>query len=137
MLDWGPWGGQRSWTLGRGQSQIGRAGRRPNWWRRPLRAIHTVLREPDAAEYDLEGVLAWLRRWRANVYAVNGGDRELFEAPPDWFGCDAEGAPKMTTGLYAACPNSPFRNEGFAYAVVHEVLARCRPDGIWENAASF
>ena len=44
-----------------------------NWWRRPLRAVHTVLREPDAADYDLAGVLEWLRRWRANVYAVNGG----------------------------------------------------------------
>ena len=157
----------------------------PNWWRRPLRAVHTVLREPDAAGFDLDGVLDWLRRWRANVYAVNGGGlsafyqtrvllqrqnpylggrdlfkevvdachregikvvarmdfrgghRAQFEAHPDWFGADAAGAPKLTSGLYAACPNSPFRNEGYAFVVVREVFERCDPDGIWENAASF
>jgi hypothetical protein len=147
--------------------------------------VHTVLREPDAAEYDLPGVLDWLRRWRANVYTVNGGGlcafyqtqiplhrknrylngrdllreiveacheagikvvarmdfrgghREAFEAHPDWFSYDAEGRPRMTASLYAACPNSPFRNDGYAFAVVHEVLERCGADGIWENAASF
>ncbi|MBI3973169.1 MAG: beta-galactosidase trimerization domain-containing protein [Chloroflexi bacterium] len=156
-----------------------------NWWRRPLRAVHTVLREPDAAGYDLEGVLHWLREWRANVYAVNGGGlcafyqtevpfhrknrfldgrdlfkeivdacheagikvvarmdfrgghREVFEAHPDWFARDAEGGPKMNVSLFAACPNSPFRNEGYAFPVVHEVFEHCRPDGIWENAAAF
>src|SRR5215216_4970702 len=49
-----------------------------SWWRRPLRAVHTVRREPDAADYDLDGVLRWLRRWRANVYVVNGGGLSAF-----------------------------------------------------------
>src|SRR6266542_5215602 len=157
----------------------------PNWWRRPLRAVHTVLREPDARDYDLPGVLDWLRRWRANVYAVNGGGlcafyqtevpfhrrnrflngrdlfkeivdachdagikvvarmdfrgghRECFEAHPDWFARDAEGAPRMTGPLHAACPNSPYRNDAYAFRVVDEVLGRCDADGIWENAAAF
>ncbi len=156
-----------------------------SWWRRPLRAVHTVLREPDAADFDLLAVMNWLRRRRANVYAVNGGGlcafyrsevpfhrpnrflngrdlfpeivsacheagikvvarmdfrgghREAFEAHPDWFARDAAGEPKMTTVLYAACPNSPYRNDGYAFPLVHEVLGRCGADGIWENAASF
>ena len=156
-----------------------------NWWRRPLRAIHTVLREPDAADYDLDGVLDWLERWRTNVYAVNGGGlcafyqteipfhrknrfldgrdlfkeivdachgigvrvvarmdfrgmhRDLYEAHPDWAAHDADGKPKTREVLYAACPNSPFRNEGFAIPLIDEVLGRCGADGIWENAAAF
>ncbi|MDQ3702628.1 MAG: beta-galactosidase trimerization domain-containing protein [Chloroflexota bacterium] len=156
-----------------------------NWWHRPLRAVHTVLREPDAADFDLPAVLDWLRHRRANVYAVNGGGlcafyrsdvpfhrpnrylngrdlfpeivaacheagikvvarmdfrgghREVFEAHPDWFARDAAGEPKMTTTLYAACPNSPYRNDDYAFPLVHEVLGRCGADGIWENAASF
>lgn len=152
--------------------------------------MHTVLREPDAADYDLDGVMQWLRRWRANVYAVNGGGlsafyqtglpfqyknphlhgrdlfreivaschsegikviarmdfrgarRPLFEAHPDWFSYDATGTPKTTGSaatavLYTACPNSPFRNEGYAFPVVHEIFEHCQPDGIWENAAAF
>lgn len=166
-------------------SDAGETYQEQHWWRRPLRAVHTVLREPDAADYDLEGVLEWLRRWQANVYAVNGGGlcafyqtavpfhrlnrylsgrdlfpeiveachrvgikvvarmdfrgghRDHFEAHPDWFSYDAAGTPRMTSGLYAACPNSPFRNEGYAFAVVREVLERCGADGIWENAAAF
>ncbi|HEX2077818.1 MAG TPA: alpha-amylase family protein [Longimicrobium sp.] len=156
-----------------------------NWWRRPLRAIHTVLREPDAADYDLEGVLAWLKRWRANVYAVNGGGLcafyqteiplhrknrflngrdlfkeivdachaegikviarcdfrgmhpDMFEAHPDWAAYDADGRPKRREVLFGTCPNSPFRNDGFAIPLIDEVLGRCGADGIWENAASF
>jgi hypothetical protein len=155
------------------------------WWRRPLRAVHTVLRERDGADFDLPGVLDWLRRRRANVYAVNGGGllafyrsdvpfhhpnpalggrdllkeivdachaagirvvarmdfrgarRDLFEAHPDWFSRDQHGAPRQTAGLYAACPNSPFRNAAYAFRLVDEVLGRCGADGIWENAASF
>ena len=169
----------------RGQTAPGAAVNGPNWWYRPLRAVHTVLREPDAADYDLEGVLDWLKRWRANVYAVNGGGlcafyqtevplhrknrflngrdlfkeivdachgigvkvvarmdfrgmhRDLYEAHPDWPAYDADGKPKTREVLYAACPNSPFRNEGFAIPLIDEVLGRCGADGIWENAAAF
>ena len=32
----------------------------------------------DAVVFDLDGVLEWLRRWRANVYAVNGGGLSAF-----------------------------------------------------------
>ena len=134
--------------------------------------MHTVLREPDAADFDLPGVLAWLRRWRANVYAVNGGGlcafyrtavplqrqnrflagrdllaeiveachgagikvvarmdfrglhREQYEAHPDWAAYDADGRPKAREVLYGTCPNSPFRNEGYAIPVIDEVLGR-------------
>ncbi|HET7767618.1 MAG TPA: alpha-amylase family protein [Chloroflexota bacterium] len=156
-----------------------------NWWRRPLRAVHTVLREPDAAGFDLPGLLAWLRDWRANVYAVNGGGlcafyqtevplhrknrfldgrdlfkeivdachdtgikvvarmdfrglhREAFETHPDWAAHDVEGRPRTREVLYAACPNSPYRNEGYAIPLIDEVLGRCGADGIWENATAF
>jgi hypothetical protein len=156
-----------------------------SWWRRPLRAVHTVLREPDAADFDLEGVLAWLQRWHANVYAVNGGGlcafyqtevplhrknrfldgrdlfkeivdachakgikvvarmdfrgmhREMYEAHPDWAAYDAGGAPRTREVLFGACPNSPFRNDGYAIPLIDEVLGRCGADGIWENAAAF
>jgi hypothetical protein len=144
-----------------------------------------VLREPDAADYDLDGVLNWLKRWRANVYAVNGGGlcalyqtevplhrknrflngrdlfkeivdachgagvkvvarmdfrgmhREMYEVHPDWAAYDADGQPKSREVLYGTCPNSPFRNQGFAIPLIDEVLGRCDADGIWENAASF
>ncbi|HEV2122927.1 MAG TPA: alpha-amylase family protein, partial [Chloroflexota bacterium] len=66
-----------------------------------------------------------------------GAHRELFEAHPDWFSYDADGHPKQTTVLYTACPNSPYRNEGYAIPLIDEVLGRCGADGIWENAASF
>ncbi|HEV2125910.1 MAG TPA: beta-galactosidase trimerization domain-containing protein, partial [Chloroflexota bacterium] len=39
--------------------------------------------------------------------------------------------------LYTACPNSPFRNEGYAFPLVQEIFEHCQPDGIWENAAAF
>lgn len=65
------------------------------------------------------------------------GHRDMFEAHPDWFSYDRDGQPLMMNDLHAATPVSPFRNEGYGFAVVREILERYRVDGIWENAPSF
>jgi hypothetical protein len=66
-----------------------------------------------------------------------GGHREMFQAHPDWFSYDRDGEPLMMSGLHAATPCSPFRNEGYGFTVVREILQRYDVDGIWENAPSF
>ncbi len=43
------------------------------WFRRPLRVVQTVLREPDARGYDPAAVVAYLRKAAANTLVVNGG----------------------------------------------------------------
>ncbi len=65
-----------------------------------------------------------------------GAKRWVYDRKPDWFARTADGEPRMTAGIYAACPNSPYRNE-HAFAVIREVLTDCNLDGIWENAAAF
>lgn len=68
---------------------------------------------------------------------VRGGHREMFDRHPDWFSVDQDGEPLQLHGLHATTPLSPFRNEGFAFPVVHEILERYDVDGIWENAPLF
>jgi hypothetical protein len=66
-----------------------------------------------------------------------GGHPDMFEAHPDWFSYDRDGTPAMISGLHAATPCSPFRNEGYGFTIVREILQRYDVDGIWENAPSF
>ncbi|GAA5000600.1 alpha-amylase family protein [Actinopolymorpha pittospori] len=66
-----------------------------------------------------------------------GGHRDMFEAHPDWFSYDGQGQPLFISGLHAATPCSPFRNEGYGFKIVREILQRYAVDGIWENAPSF
>ncbi len=66
-----------------------------------------------------------------------GGHPDMFEAHPDWFSYDRDGKPLMLSGLHAATPCSPFRNEGYGFKIVQEILERYETDGIWENAPSF
>ena len=43
------------------------------WYQRPLRILQTVLREPDAADYDAKAVVAYMEKTGSNTLVVNGG----------------------------------------------------------------
>lgn len=55
-----------------------------------------------------------------------------YQEHPDWIARDAEGRPvvwRNTPGLYATCPNSPHRGEGYAIPIMRELLTRYGVDG--------
>lgn len=67
-----------------------------------------------------------------------GGPPSVYEAHPDWFAHDLHGVPrKIRGGLYAAPVLSPYRNEGYGFDVVREILENYDVSGIWENAPGF
>jgi hypothetical protein len=154
------------------------------WYDYPIRIVQTVLRLPDAIDYDAKAAIDYVRRLHGNTCIVNAGGiyafyptenplqrrastleqdivgeivqeahkqgvrvlaridfrgshREVYEQHPDWFSCDAEGQPIMMNGLYMTNPASPYRNEGYGFDVLREILGRYDVDGIWENAPSF
>jgi hypothetical protein len=43
------------------------------WYNRPLRILQTVLREPDAANYDSKSVVEYMQKTGCNTLIVNGG----------------------------------------------------------------
>lgn len=43
------------------------------WYQRPLRILQTVLREPDASDYDPGSVVAYMEKTGCNTLIVNGG----------------------------------------------------------------
>ncbi len=43
------------------------------WYNKPLRILQTVLREPDAADYDAGSVVEYLQKSGCNTLVVNGG----------------------------------------------------------------
>lgn len=43
------------------------------WYQRPLRILQTVLREPDASNYDANAVVAYMEKTGCNTLIVNGG----------------------------------------------------------------
>lgn len=43
------------------------------WYQRPLRIMHTVLRETDAKNYDASAVVAYMQKTGANTLCVNAG----------------------------------------------------------------
>jgi hypothetical protein len=43
------------------------------WYQMPLRILQTVLREPDAADYDAKSVVAYMEKTGCNTLIVNGG----------------------------------------------------------------
>ena len=43
------------------------------WYHSPLRILQTVLREPDAANYDAKAVVAYMEKTGSNTLVVNGG----------------------------------------------------------------
>ncbi len=65
-----------------------------------------------------------------------GAKKYIYDQYPEWFSRKADGSPHMTAGIYAACPNSPYRQK-HALEIIKELLEDYQVDGIWENAASF
>ncbi len=52
------------------------------WYQRPLRIMHTVLREIDAVNYDAAAVVAYLKKGSYNTLCVNaGGIVDFFQNP--------------------------------------------------------
>jgi hypothetical protein len=52
------------------------------WYRRPLRILQTVLREPDAKDYDAAAVVAYMQKTACNTLVVNaGGIVDFFQNP--------------------------------------------------------
>lgn len=52
------------------------------WYQRPLRIMHTVLRETDAKNYDANAVVAYMQRVGCNTLCVNaGGIVDFFQNP--------------------------------------------------------
>ena len=43
------------------------------WYEKPLRILQTVLREPDASNYDAKSVVAYMKKTGCNTLIVNGG----------------------------------------------------------------
>jgi Hypothetical glycosyl hydrolase 6 len=60
---------------------------------------------------------------------------DCFQAHPDWFMRDANGAPYRNRDLYVACVNSPYYDEHLP-AILREIAARYRPDGFTDNSWS-
>lgn len=63
--------------------------------------------------------------------------RDIFDANRDWFSYAADGEPIVSNGFYVAQVFSPYRNEGYGFRVVRELLETYDLDGIWENAPGF
>lgn len=52
------------------------------WYQKPVRIMHTVLREIDAVNYDAEAVVEYLQKGRYNTLCVNaGGIVDFFQNP--------------------------------------------------------
>src|SRR5687768_1550231 len=43
------------------------------WYHKPLRILQTVLREPDAKDYNADAVVAYMEKAGCNTLVVNGG----------------------------------------------------------------
>jgi hypothetical protein len=43
------------------------------WYQQPLRILQTVLREPDASDYNVDSMISYMNRIHANVLVINGG----------------------------------------------------------------
>lgn len=64
----------------------------------------------------------------------------IAERHPEWLARDRAGKPiadRGMTGLFATCPNSPFRGDGFAGPVLEEILGRYGVDGFHVNAGGW
>ena len=52
------------------------------WYQKPLRIMHTVLRESDARDYDAEAVVDYIKKIGGNTLCVNaGGIVDFFQSP--------------------------------------------------------
>ena len=69
--------------MGQAESQVGKAaGEKLFWYQKPLRIMHTVLRESDARDYDARAVVDYLKKNGSNTLCVNaGGIVDFFQNP--------------------------------------------------------
>ena len=80
------------------------------WYQKPLRIMHTVLRESDAKNYDAKAVVDYLKKNASNTLCVNaGGIVDFFQNP-----------------LPAANLNSFMGNRD----ILEEISTACRKEGI-------
>ncbi|RCK70177.1 Tat pathway signal protein [Desertihabitans brevis] len=63
----------------------------------------------------------------------NRAGEEFYAAHPDWFSCDADGAPYRAGAAYISCVNSPYYDE-YLPAVFREIIERSAPDGFADNS---
>src|SRR5688572_22991093 len=60
----------------------GKTGEKLFWYQKPLRIMHTVLRESDAKDYDARAVVDYLKKNGSNTLCVNaGGIVDFFQNP--------------------------------------------------------
>ena len=43
------------------------------WYQQPLRILQTVLRQPDAADYNVDSLVQYMEEVHANALVINGG----------------------------------------------------------------
>jgi hypothetical protein len=51
----------------------GQSSKSQHWYQEPLRILQTVLRQPDAASYDVDSLVDYMKTVHANVLVINGG----------------------------------------------------------------
>ncbi|HVU22774.1 MAG TPA: alpha-amylase family protein [Opitutus sp.] len=101
------------------------------WFRRPLRILQTVLREPDARGYDAAAVVRYLQDIACNTLVINGGGIvDFFRNPlplanPDPFMGDRDLLHDISTACRAAGIRVIARVD---YRGVEERLYRLHPD---------
>ena len=63
----------------------------------------------------------------------NRADEDFYRAHPDWFTCDADGAPYKAGAKYVACVNSAYYDE-YLPSIFREIIERSSPDGFADNS---
>jgi hypothetical protein len=67
----------------------------------------------------------------------SAGHADLFHDHPDWFVHNPDGSLRGGGNFFNACPNSPYRGEGFAFPVIREILKGYEVDGFHINSGGF
>ncbi len=107
------------------------------WYRKQLRILQTVLREPDAAGYDAKAVADYLERIHANCIVVNGGGivdffrHDLFGANPNPFMTDEDILKDLTEACHAKGIKVVVRVD---FRGVDKRIYELRPDWFGVNA---
>jgi hypothetical protein len=82
------------------------------WYQQPMRILQTVLREPDAINYDAASVVDYMKQTHCNVLVVNAGgiidffDNPLPAANPNRFFTDGE---DVLRDIVKACHDEGFK----------------------------
>ena len=101
------------------------------WYRQPLRILQTVMREPDAAKYDPEAVVAYMKDASCNLLVVNaGGIVDFFRNPLEAANLNPfMGERDILSEITEACHRAGFRVIGRVdFRGVEEHVYRQHPD---------